>query len=530
MFKGFEAVKIRNIEAMTRVNSWGQITWISNGFRILLALLAISFVCVYIFIALRRISYPFELEWMEGGAVEHVRRILLGYKLYVKPSLEFTPFIYNPLYFYVAAALSELTGIGFFPLRLVSFVSSIGCFILIYLIVKTETENRYCAIVSGCLFAATYKVSGIWFDIARVDSLFLLLFLSGVLLIRRWKTDLGIVMGAAAFSLSYFCKQPALLMIIPVVLYFWIVSWRYGLVFSSAVLGFILVPTLLINWLHEGWYWYYIFYLPRNFPITEPHDLIRFWTNDLALPLSIGSAVALFYFFFRLPKETNRDVLFFLLTSIGMVGASWLGRIKVGGHSNVLFPAYAIISILFGIGLHKALQFIGKLKGAMEEPFRRFIFVCCLIQFVALAYNPLILTPTQRDLEAGQKLIRTLREIPGDVFIPSNPHMAVLAGKPPHAMAICMRDIGRGDPGGAPTRNLAREIDEAFANHKFGAVITVQPERPHGFPLEDYYVRDRSAFDDENVFWTVTGFKSRLSAIWVPRGQDPGEVIQNRRP
>lgn len=496
------------------VNHWMRI---SIGLKFVLMTIAISFLGLYIGIALIRIPYPFELEWMEGGAVEHVSRILFGLKLYVKPSLEFTPFIYNPLYFYVAALVSKVVSVGFFPLRLVSFISSLGCFIVIYLLVKKETSSAYCAVLSGCLFAATYKISGVWFDIARVDSLFLLLFLVGIYIIRLRQTNGFVILAAMLFSLSYFCKQPALLMSIPLVLYFWLQSWRLGLLFTTAMLMFIAVPTLWLDWLHDGWYSYYIFYLPRRFPISEPHDLIRFWTNDLALPLAIGCATAVFYFLFELPGSIKRNRVFYLLTTAGMLTASWVARVKLGGHGNVLFPAYAAISVLFGIGLYKVLQFVERYGAANKEELRSFIFICCIIQFMALAYNPMLLVPSQKDKEVGQKLVQTLERIPGDVFVPSNPHLAVMAGKNSYALAICMRDIARGDPGGKPAIDLANQIYRAVAEHKFAAVVTNQPEHLSSFPFETFYTRQRPLFEDTDVFWTVTGFRSRPSVIWVPK-------------
>jgi hypothetical protein len=35
----------------------------------------LAFIAAYLFVALSRIGYPFELEWMEGGSVERVRRM-----------------------------------------------------------------------------------------------------------------------------------------------------------------------------------------------------------------------------------------------------------------------------------------------------------------------------------------------------------------------------------------------------------------------------------------------------------------------
>ena len=59
------------------------------------------------------VGYPFALEWMEGGSVDHVRRILAGRPIYIEPTLEFAPFIYTPLYFYLGAAVASVAGVDF---------------------------------------------------------------------------------------------------------------------------------------------------------------------------------------------------------------------------------------------------------------------------------------------------------------------------------------------------------------------------------------------------------------------------------
>ena len=64
---------------------------------------ALWYLGAYLVVALARLNYPYDLEWMEGGTLEHVARVLGGRPLYVAPSLEFTPYIYAPLYYYVAA-------------------------------------------------------------------------------------------------------------------------------------------------------------------------------------------------------------------------------------------------------------------------------------------------------------------------------------------------------------------------------------------------------------------------------------------
>jgi len=161
----------RTISLISSVNIIGQIVLIiGSSFYIL----------VYFVIASTRLPYPFELEWMEGASVVHVQRIMDGQSLYVRPSLDFVPFIYTPLYYHLSSLFAHVTGNGFLPLRLLSFLSSLGCFAFIFMIVHRRTSSLYASFIASGLFAATFRISGAWFDIARVDSLFLFLLLVGI--------------------------------------------------------------------------------------------------------------------------------------------------------------------------------------------------------------------------------------------------------------------------------------------------------------------------------------------------------------
>jgi len=92
----------------------------------LLGLVAAVAIAVYVVLAVRRAAYPFQLEWLEGGAVEHVRRILQGRALYPAPSVDFVAYPYPPLYLLLSALVALVTGVGYLPLRLVSVAASLG--------------------------------------------------------------------------------------------------------------------------------------------------------------------------------------------------------------------------------------------------------------------------------------------------------------------------------------------------------------------------------------------------------------------
>ena len=130
--------------------------------RIGLALLAATYLALFLGVALGRLGYPYELEWMEGGMHEHVRRILAGEPIYARPSLEFTAYIYPPFYYLASAIGTKLIGAGLPALRMVSLLSALGIFGVIFLIVKRETRSIFPGLVSAGLFAACFRAGGAW--------------------------------------------------------------------------------------------------------------------------------------------------------------------------------------------------------------------------------------------------------------------------------------------------------------------------------------------------------------------------------
>src|SRR5262245_36932728 len=101
--------------------------------------LAGAYLLMFLIVAVARLSYPFELEWLEGLVLEHVRRILTGHSIYAAPTLEFVPLNYTPFYYYVSAAAALVVGPSFVPLRLVSLCAALAVLALAALLVRRET-------------------------------------------------------------------------------------------------------------------------------------------------------------------------------------------------------------------------------------------------------------------------------------------------------------------------------------------------------------------------------------------------------
>jgi 4-amino-4-deoxy-L-arabinose transferase-like glycosyltransferase len=195
-----------------------------------------AFVLLLAVTMLLRARYPFELEWMEGATLEHVRRVLQGKPLYGKPSLEFVAFAYPPFYYYVAAGVARITGDGFLALRLVSIAATFGSLGLIFMIVRREAGGTAGTVAAG-LYAATYAASGGWMDLGRVDALYLFFaLLTCFVLIRAWKPRTFVEAGICA-GLALLTKQPITVSLAPIAIYLLVKrTWRFLWFGAAAIL------------------------------------------------------------------------------------------------------------------------------------------------------------------------------------------------------------------------------------------------------------------------------------------------------
>jgi len=480
-------------------------------------LAAWAYLLAYVAIALLRVNYPFDLEWMEGATADHVHRILTGQRIYVPPSLAFTPFLYPPLYYYVSAVVSLVTGMSLLPLRLVSLASSIGCLWLVYRLTARETGRRYIGLVATGMFAATYRIGGAWLDIARVDSLFLLLFLGAVYLVRFHASTRSWAAAGALLALSALTKQTALMLALPLILYTAIVDWRRAATFLVAFCGVFGLVTLGLNLWQEGWYLSYTVGLPAHVnaaagvPIVSRASL-RVWRRDFlaAMPLAavLGGAslvVRTRYF--------TRVTLFYVVLAIGLVGSAWISRLHQGAYDNVLIPAYLSFAVLLALAVNDIPELA---TGDGHLGLRMFMGVVCLIQFVGLAYDPRVQIPTRRNTELYQRLMQVMRKVDGEVYLADHGFFPILAGKTSHAQTRAVFDIelsvDRGIEG-----PLSKELRTAFEQRRFSLIIlddTLSPSLQQ--EIERSYRRADPSLEFEGPH-TLTGHKTHPRLMYVPR-------------
>ncbi|MFZ0091855.1 MAG: glycosyltransferase family 39 protein, partial [Solirubrobacteraceae bacterium] len=397
-------------------------------------------IAAYLWVALHRVGYPFELDWMEGGSVELAARALAGHSLYAAPTLRFVGWTYPPLYYWLAAAVAKLTGIGFLPLRLVSLLASLVSMATLGWIVARETGNRVAGLLAAGLFAATFQISGAWFDTGRVDSLFLALTLLALAAGRRasrvWG---GIGLGALIF-LAFFTKQSALLALAPMLAYLVITRRRVGIPALTTLVVALVASTVVVDAFTDGWYRYYVFSELAHQPWARS-EWIAFWRGDILgrqwpLVILLIGGVTLARHGTRRPPLRSWTT-YYALGAAGLIGSAWISRLHTGGYDNVLMPAYAAIALLAGLTYGRLLA---ARPGRIVAPL---LLVVVLVQLGLLVYPISAQIPTAADRAAGATLIARLRALPGPVVVLRHPWYATVVGKGAFAQAEAMGDVLR---------------------------------------------------------------------------------------
>ena len=132
---------------------------------------------------LLRLSYPLDLEWMEGGVLTHALRLGRGQPLYAEPSVDFVNFLYTPLYPAVLCVLSKVFGLSYILGRAVSILAFSGALVFLVAAVRgiaqqfESEELPAVATTAGLLGAAAVCLafpfcgaSTTWFAATRCGS------------------------------------------------------------------------------------------------------------------------------------------------------------------------------------------------------------------------------------------------------------------------------------------------------------------------------------------------------------------------
>ncbi len=482
--------------------------------------MALGAVAVLGYVAGPRLVYPFELEWMEGGVLDHVRTVLAGEPLYRRPSLDFTPYLYTPLYYYACAALGLVFGPSFALARAVSCLSAIACLALLYSFVRRETGDRLGGIIAAGLFAATYELSGFWLDIARPDSLALALLLGGLWLARFGKSGRHAALAGLLLFCAFATKQTMLALALPALAYAWLCSRRQGAILTATYAVLVLGYVLLADRLTDGWFSYYVFWVPAQHELLWP-----LWRRLAGEFVGRASVMVLWAFLalstpaiYRLGR--SRWVFYLLWIAVAM-GSSYLGILHRDGYINVFMPGYASLAVATGLGAAWLRRASRDRRGLPAVGYLAALGL--VLQLRLLQYDPLHALPTRDDVRAGQQMLAMLRTAPAELWIPSTGFYGFRAGHAPvHAHTMAIADIFKAGPPEL-VRSLRDEMVAAVRQHRFGSIVVgrgdsmLAPAVRHAIRQEYRFKQPLFIPLDRHRTWPKRGFVVRPEAIWVPR-------------
>jgi len=483
-----------------------------------------------------RAGYPYDLEWMEGGMLHHAQRIQDGLGIYGPPSIDFIPYLYTPLYPSLLAVFGGVFGLTYQLGRAISILSLIGlALVAVFSIAsRRHTHARHAPAVAAAilgygLFAAAYPYMEGWYDLVRADTLFLYLVTAGIAGLPRWAAHgeglAGhgrVAAGAALIAIGFFCKQTGIIYVALGGVIVLVVAWRRAFTYA-AVAGVIgLGGCALMQATTDGWFWIYI----RDIHAAHDFNYDRFYksfgnilwhfpamTIVVAAGLVVVAATAIAKR--SLPRGTHALLLwapaFAVSTQIGAIG--WGTEFA---HFNAYMPAFLHGGLAAGSAVIAIYACAHVWWG--DRPHAQLgVTVIGLAAALPLAlacwthrWEPSKFIPKPRDVAAGDALIARLRDIEGDVWMPSHPWYLQLAGKSPHVHRMGIKDVTWRKP-----RKVAG-LDEALARHAFAAIVFDDRDLHVELPAITSYYRPALKLPKEERPHTYTGARVTPDSIWVP--------------
>ncbi len=472
--------------------------------QVVAALVGLAAIGAYLFVALRRLDYPFALEQLEGNSLVEVHRILARQPLYPAPTAGYVPDGYPPLYFFVSAAFARVLGVSYLSLRLVSLISSLACFALLGRLVQRETGSIAAGTGAAGMFAATYFVAGTWFDLARVDSLFLALSIAGLYAARHMRATRGAIAVGVLLAAAALTKQTGLAEGAAVLAALLTGPRRRLAVVAAlteaAVFG---VSTLVLRFTSGGWYTYYTFKQMSEHALAYG-NFGWFWTALLtATGLAAGAALIGAR---RVPREL-------LAGCAALAVEGYATLVHSGGAINDMLPAYLAVALLAGLALGSSARWVTIASGAL---------VIAQSAFLLASAHPAQAIPASADRAAGQQLVAGMRAFGGVVAVPGDPSLSLLAGMSPAAVPGAVYDVLRATDK-AGILSYRDSADQAVRSRQFSAFITASLGQPLNNPpdlVKDYQecLQPQPAKGGATLLVPVAGHPARPAVVWIPRG------------
>lgn len=400
-------------------------TQLSHFFYGLLTLYAVGHIFFVGYAWFNRLYFPLNLETMELLKLQHVKRLLAGLPLYVEPSPEFVPLVYNPLYYYLVLPFTQWFGVNLPTLRIVSIAGAVGAYVVVFLAVSYDVQrlNRapsngwldrpaWWGLLAAGLMAAAFRVMDTYLDNAAADSWTLFTILLGCYLIGLRHSRLVNLLGLLSLIAAFWLKQYGAFFTIGAVFYLtWYErqrAWFYWVVaIGLGPLLYLLMPS---QWIGPEFH-YYTWVVPRQWLYFGVDStilrVIKFIIKHYAwLALTGGLLWA-----WDLWRNRQTPMIWTFLFPFALLSGPYVA-LDPGNNNNVFIPLGGWLIITGVIAIY---WINTRVSIATRWGSSLFLFAA---SFALFSYNPLtVLVPSNVDA-SYQDLIQTLENLEGTVYAP----------------------------------------------------------------------------------------------------------------
>lgn len=503
-----------------------------------------------------RFSYPYDLEWMEGGVLAHAWRAAHGKTIYPDPGPEFLPMVYTPGYYWLVGALSWVFGLSAPLGRAVSVFGTLAACVALVWGGAHYSRRGPLGLLGVAVYLGAYEHSGAFYDLVRPDALAVGL-LSWALVLTPSSDRRHRDAAAVLLFLAFTVKHNVAAFGVPLALGLWV---QHGL---GAVLRFTLIsatPALLFTGVMQltthGNFLHYVLDVPASHPIKWDRALpgsarelgralpaaclaVAGWLIVVAqrgtrLPaavpvgLCVAGAAAAARWLWTLPEVDGippssavEELAAYVLLGTGAAALTItaldaartrkpdartvyvLGVLSVAVVITFIMRAHhgGFTNVFMPLHWVVAAAFVALVADLLDElPDGSGVLIASLVAVsqpasVLMTAKLDRLVPTEADVAAGDEIVAYLRDAPGPVLSPYAPFLPVLAGHEPSFHLISLWDLKHPE---GPFRAESQAINEAIAKGWWATVVDAQ--RSMGFGVGRSYhkvftftFRDRSA-------------------------------------
>ncbi|MBN2574384.1 MAG: DUF2029 domain-containing protein [Deltaproteobacteria bacterium] len=490
-----------------------------------------------------RLTYPLDLEWMEGGVLVHAQRVAAGQGIYVPPSVDFIPFLYTPLYPALLALLSFVFPLGYTLGRVVSILAFATALLAIVLAAAGEASGRrrklFVALpgIAGVgVVAAGFPFAGNFYDLVRADALVLALEAWAVLLALRGRARTSALVAGLLIALGFFAKQTAIIVGVGIGAGLLVANLRRGLYYGASAAVTLAAGIGLLLGTSRGWFWTYIFKLHQSHAFRKDAVTDVAWpvTQQFLWPLFLALILATVGL--ALSRRLRRSDAVLWGAALAGEASALVGFATQWADSNafipaVFFPAFAAavfvarlarvavdgrkwgaVAVAVGVALLLGAQSLHTLPPApVRGPGGRWPIFLGWPKLGRALPTVASAVPSAQDRAAARRLLDELRALPSPLFIPFHTYYAVLAGKQPFVHRMGVRDVeaALGRPKG---------LDQAIAEQRFAAIVLDWKSYPGEWPNLDRTYRVAGEFrEGTNSVRMFAGAQTSPDRLYLPR-------------